>query len=253
MSTSPLFMALRLAATGTAVFPCLEDKTPACTHGFKDASADEAEVRKLWDRYPGPLIGVPTGEKFVVVDLDFKHAEAQHWYHTTRLPVTRTHVTRSGGRHLFFKPHPDIKNTASKIARGVDTRGRGGYIIWWPATGLQVMHAGWLAEIPDFILDALKPSELAPRNVTPLSSAKHVVGRHGDARVRGILTAAASAQEGERNNIVFWCACRIDDMIAAGEIPADGYAIDALADVAIKIGLSPREVGLTIKSAIRSA
>jgi hypothetical protein len=253
MRSSALIAALHLAAKGTPVFPCREDKTPACTHGFKDASSDQPEVYKLWSRYPGPLIGVPTGEKFVVLDLDFKHVEAQDWYHNANLPVTRTHVTRSGGRHLFFKPHPAIKNTASKIARGVDTRGRGGYIIWWPATGLQVMHAGWLSEVPDFIVRALKPSETIPRNVTPLSSARHVVGRHGNARVRGILNAAASAREGERNNTVFWCACRIGDMIAAGEIPADGYAINALADVALKIGLSSREVGLTIQSAMRSA
>ena len=199
------------------------------------------------------MIGVPTGEKFVVLDLDFKHADAQHWCHNANLPVTRTHVTRSGGRHLFFKPHPAIKNTASKIARGVDTRGRGGYIIWWPAAGLQVMHAGWLSEVPDFIVRALKPSETIPHNVTPLSSARHVVGRHGDARVRGILNTAASAREGERNNTVFWCACRIGDMIAAGEIPADGCAINALADVALGIGLSRREVGLTINSALRQA
>jgi hypothetical protein len=39
-----------LAFRRTRVFPCNEDKTPACTHGFKDASADESEVRKLWAR-----------------------------------------------------------------------------------------------------------------------------------------------------------------------------------------------------------
>jgi Bifunctional DNA primase/polymerase, N-terminal len=238
-------MALRLAATGTAVFPCLEDKTPACTHGFKDASADEAEVRKLWDRYPGPLIGVPTGEKFVVVDLDFKHAEAQHWYHTTRLPVTRTHVTRSGGRHLFFKPHPDIKNTASKIARGVDTRGRGGYIIWWPAEGSEVQHNDRLAEVPDHILQALQSPR--PRDIYR-HDVQQVV-RHDDARLRGILTAAASAREGERNNTVFWCACRISDLIAGGEVHTDAFR--TLADVALGIGLTPREIRLTIESAMR--
>ena len=251
MSNATLFMALRLAAKGTAVFPCREDKTPACTHGFKDASADETEVRRLWYQYPGELIGVPTGEKFVVLDLDFKHPEALRWYQDAGLPVTRTHVTRSGGRHLFFKPHTAIKNTASKIALGVDTRGFGGYIIWWPAEGFEVLHSNWLAEVPSFILDAPKPSEPLPRNVTPMASARHIVGRRGDARVRSILEAAASAREGERNNIVFWCACRISDMIYAGE--TDGHAINALADVAIGIGLSRREVGLTINSALRQA
>ena len=84
-----------------------------------------------------------------------------------------------------------------------------------------------------------------------MASARHIVGRRGDARVRSILEAAASAREGERNNIVFWCACRISDMIYAGE--TDGHAINALADVAIGIGLSRREVGLTINSALRQA
>src|SRR5262249_45171387 len=83
--------ALWLAFHGTRVFPCNEDKTPACTHGFKDASADESEVRKLWYRYPAPLIGVPTGDKFVVLDLDFKHGEARDWHENNRLLATRTH------------------------------------------------------------------------------------------------------------------------------------------------------------------
>jgi hypothetical protein len=52
--------AVALAAKGV---PCLVDKRPGCPHGFKDASADAATVKQLWQEYSGGLVGVPTGEK----------------------------------------------------------------------------------------------------------------------------------------------------------------------------------------------
>jgi hypothetical protein len=70
--------ALHLTEKGIACFPCLANKRPACPHGFKDAKADKEGVWALWRDYPGVLIGVPTGEMFVVLDLDFKHVTAQH-------------------------------------------------------------------------------------------------------------------------------------------------------------------------------
>ena len=231
-------------------FPCREDKRPACPHGFKDASADPKIVWALWRDYPGCLVGVPTGEKFVVLDLDFKHPEAMTWYHETPLPVTRTHVTRSGGKHLFFAPHPLVKNTASKIARGVDTRGEGGYVIWWPQLGFEVMHGNVLAQVPEIILAAFTaPPRPEPR---PYSGIPYHGKGNSEAAVRGILTAVGGAQEGERNNLLNWGAWTLRSMINSGELDyrSGAEARTALLEVGMSIGLPRAEVERTIKSAM---
>jgi Bifunctional DNA primase/polymerase, N-terminal len=250
MNMEPISVALSLAARGVACFPCREDKRPACPNSFKDATADANALASLWQRFPGTHIGVPTGERFVVVDLDFKHPEAAQWYQETKLPVTRTHVTRSDGRHLLFAPHPAVKNSTSKICKGVDTRGAGGYIIWWPAIGLQVMHGGVLADVPDIILQAFKPQS-QPNIVTPPH--RYVTRGQATARLRGIIDTAAKADEEERNHVLFWCANRVRDMARGGELNEGDFrrAIAELAQAAISIGLPQREAERTIASAMR--
>ena len=148
--------AIDLASRGVPVFPCkVTDKSPHTKHGFKDATTDPARIKRWWSRWPDALIGVPTGGKFVVVDVDLQHPEAQHWYGEANLPPTRMHVTLTlGGRHILFQPHDGIRCSASKVWRHVDTRGEGGFIIWWPAHGFEVMHGTVLAPVPDWIVRA---------------------------------------------------------------------------------------------------
>jgi hypothetical protein len=56
------------------------DKKPLTAHGFKDASTDPATIAAWWQQWPDALVGVPTGDRFVVLDVDLQHQEAQHWY-----------------------------------------------------------------------------------------------------------------------------------------------------------------------------
>jgi hypothetical protein len=46
-------VALDLAATGLPVFPCSDwSKKPTTPNGFKNASTDPEEVRRLWRDHP---------------------------------------------------------------------------------------------------------------------------------------------------------------------------------------------------------
>jgi hypothetical protein len=141
------------------VFPCGNDKRPYTANGFKDATTHPELIKDWWVRWPDALVGVPTGNFFVVLDIDLQHFEARLWHQdiSARLPATRTHHTRSGGLHLLFQLNDRIRNTAGKITKGVDTRGLGGYIIWWPAEGFAVQNRNLLAPVPEWLVDKLYP------------------------------------------------------------------------------------------------
>jgi Bifunctional DNA primase/polymerase, N-terminal len=98
--------ALELARQGVPVFPCKPaDKRPLTLNGFKDATT-EPDIIHLWfTERPDALIGVPTGSKFVVIDADLQHEDALRWLedNRARLPLTRTHYTRSGGQHWLLR------------------------------------------------------------------------------------------------------------------------------------------------------
>jgi hypothetical protein len=245
-SSAALAHALHLARRNTACFPCREDKRPACPHGFKDATVDEAHLKELWRQFPGTLVGVLAGDKFVVLDLDLQHPEAQSWLEQANLPPTRTHVTRSGGWHLFFQPHADVKCSAGKIVHGVDTRGFGGYIIWWPACGLEVQHAQVLARMPDWIVASLNPPT---SNVVPFPPQPSSLNKH-HAKLAGVLRTIATAREGERNQIAFWGACRLAEMVVAGELSRD-HAMALALEAASRTGLPRMEALRTAQSAFR--
>jgi Bifunctional DNA primase/polymerase, N-terminal len=263
-SSAVLEDALKLAGTGLIpCFPCLPDKRPACPHGFKDATKDAEQLKQLWQRYPGTLVGVPTGTQsgIFVLDIDSpRHPEADEWLEATapRLPDTRQHRTRSGGLHLLFKHQTGLKNSTSKLAIGVDTRGDGGYIIWWP------FHLGLGADhqlipptpVPEWLVGALTPPPPPPASKIiqfPIARTRYGNAGPAMARIEGIVAAVARARQGERNAKTYWGACRIREMLAGRELDRStgAQALAALAEVSRRTGLSEIEIRRTINSAMR--
>jgi Bifunctional DNA primase/polymerase, N-terminal len=226
-------------------------------NGFHDATDNPKEIRELWRRWPGELIGVPTGEAsgFDALDVDPRNGGGD-WYeaHKARLPETRTHHTLSGGLHLFFLHHEGVRNNAGRIAPGIDVRGPGGYIIWWPATGrgFKDYPPGGVPQWPGFILADLLPKELpVPRQLPrPI-----VTGEDWDREknaIRGLAKFVAESPQGERNSRLHWAACRAGEKIRAGIANESGISA-LLIDAASCSGLLRAEAITTIQSALRGS
>jgi hypothetical protein len=177
------------------VFPCrrkdetdsegrtLKAKSPLTRNGFKDATQDEAQIRRFWASHPDALVGVPTGSRtgLAVIDFDTSKAgaAAQDWLteNQAALVSTKVHQTGggSGGRHYLFSTPSGVKIrggasvTLGKVRRdGLDIRAEGGYIIWWPLHYGQSGPMGDIKSLPAGLIDERRmdlelPAELAAK------------------------------------------------------------------------------------------
>ncbi|MCC2596563.1 DUF3631 domain-containing protein [Pusillimonas sp. MFBS29] len=176
MSTTFADKALPLAQQGIPVFPCNRStKAPLVPRGFLAASTDPDQIAAWSNRYPDALAGMPTGGAIFVLDIDVGHADGADGFATLRergqgLPPTRTHHTRSGGRHVFFATTDGmtIKSSAGKLGLGLDVRGEGGYVIRWDTEGGVVEHSDIIVEAPAWLVEALQGGGATPYPLQPL-------------------------------------------------------------------------------------
>lgn len=237
-----LTRALRLAERGVPVFPVLPTKAPACPHGFKDASADPDEVRRLFLAAPrADRIGMPTGAATGTAVLDVDPV-GMTWLGLNRrrmLEPTRVHATPRGGRHLFFM-HPDgLRCSSGKLAPGVDIRAEGGSItIWGP--GYAVLDASPRSEFPKFVLLRLRAIErLAEKRRRELEAQFRA---SGDINQEHLVRFIRQRRNGERNAALFWASCRVGEAGGSGE---------ALIAAGLEVGLSLPEARSTVRSGLQ--
>jgi Bifunctional DNA primase/polymerase, N-terminal/Primase C terminal 1 (PriCT-1) len=139
--------AVAYAVRGLPVFPVRLDardkKRPHTTHGHLDATTDARTIHNwfgpqgLW---PDAAIGVRTGSGLVVIDVDPRHGGDEGFDELCDSlgapPRTATVATAQGGRHLWFRVPPSerVPNSAGTLARGVDVRGDGGWVVAPPSS-----------------------------------------------------------------------------------------------------------------------
>lgn len=136
---SPLHAAaLEYASQGIPVFPVNEGaKTPACLHGFKDATTEPAIINIWWgEENPNYNIGTePAAFGCTVIDLDNKngHNGSATW---SRLceengDPPETQVIRTpNGFHIWFK---GIMPSSAGMYDGIDVRSIGAYVLMPPS------------------------------------------------------------------------------------------------------------------------
>lgn len=118
-------------------------------HGVKDATKDEAVVRRWWARYPDANLAVATGKPsgFDALDVDGEEGEATvsalEKVHGA-IPPTPEQISGSGSRHLGFAHAEGLKNGV-KFAPGLDLRTTGGYIVVEPSRHRSGRSYAWEA------------------------------------------------------------------------------------------------------------
>ncbi|MGB8509800.1 MAG: bifunctional DNA primase/polymerase, partial [Pyrinomonadaceae bacterium] len=166
--------AIELAGRGYRVFPgnwikadgrcsCQKTKAATCTSPGKHpritlwqdlATTDERMLKNWWKQWPDANPFIVTGEKsgLYVVDVDSKgggdvalaelcerHSDA--WLDTS--------AVRTGGGFHFYYQYPaglDLRNTAGRLAEGIDTRGNGGYVVAPPSLHASGRRYEWMNE-----------------------------------------------------------------------------------------------------------
>lgn len=135
------------------------------------ATTDADEIRDDFEHWSDANVGIVTGavSGIFVVEADTKEGHdvdgiaslAALQVEHGELPVTLQAISPSGSIHYFFN-HPgadlNIKNSASKIAPGIDVRGDGGMMIGVPSVKPGKGAYRWqnnlpVADAPQWLLD----------------------------------------------------------------------------------------------------
>jgi len=237
--------ALAYAAAGWPVFPCKPgEKVPDTLRGFKDATTDPAVIRGWWHARPNRNVAIATGAPGPdVLHVDVK-PDGSGFAAFNRLKLAgmlagaRALVrTPSGGLHAYYG---GTEQASGRLPRHfLDFKASGGYVLAPPSVvGARRYELLDRRRSADGRLDWRAVTRL----LDPPKPPARPSGR-GSGDLGKLAAWVAALQEGNRNDGLFWAACR-----AAETGHAD---LDALVAAAVQAGLSEDEARRTVASAAR--
>jgi hypothetical protein len=244
---------------GWAAFPCKpRGKTPLTGNGCKDATTDLGQIQRWAEQHPGCNWAIATGSasggNLLVVDVDgIWDTPGDAWTEILNsaggMPDTPTVLSGSGhSMHWYFSLPDDVRvgNSAGKLARGLDVRCEGGYVIAPPSEHPSGCRYEWVRHpsdafvkrIPAPLLDLLLPKarRLPPAPPRIAASSTSLALRILDEECRRI----AGAVVGTRNQTAFAASAAVGNLVAGGELVLSAAA-RALLEAALGCGLPQRE------------
>ena len=250
MTDPVLRQAVAYARRGWPVFPCQPGKkTPATTHGYLDATTDQAQITAWFTRNPEYNLAIATGAPGPdVLDVDHHGLAGNGYPAFFRLRAAgladgaAAYVrTPSGGLHAYFVGS-DQRN-GHLPGSHLDFRAVGGYVLAPPsAVGgkpYQLLRESGIRSGLDWaaVTRLLQPGAHRQRP-------RHPQAASGD--LTGLARWVAAQPEGNRNAGLYWAANRALEVDPAADL-------GPLGDAARQAGLADLEITRTLNSARRTA
>jgi Bifunctional DNA primase/polymerase, N-terminal len=232
-------------------------------HGVTDATTNRARILAWWTRHPQANIGLATGHRFDILDVDGPAGEAAirtlaatHGLHSAG-PLVRT---GGGGWHYYLAP-TGLGNVHPNGLVHVDWRGRGGYVVAPPSRHASGHPYQWAAgrdldtppgQVPAVLLERLQPHQLQ-RPTGPVQLPTVADGssdRYARAALAQELARVATAPVGQRNRQLWESTRNLYNLVATAVL--DQREVDqGLLDAAERCGLleeEPRQTRRTLAS-----
>jgi hypothetical protein len=212
--------ALAMASLGLHVFPCNPDKTPKVAAWEQSASASPFDIAVKWDAAPDSMPGLPVGAHgLVVIDAD-KRASGPNGVEAfvtlcaeNRIDLSSAFVveTPSSGLHFYFSTTTPYSNSSGSLPKGIDVRGKGGYVIGPGATlpngrSYRIVGGSWdtIPPLPDALAAFLREKRPATPSMLPDgATALRVTDRersYAEAALADDVAKLAAMGEGEGRN-----------------------------------------------------